>query len=385
MDSVEGQAIQILCHRGRYGALCLIGPQPMRDVDGCLGVWLVTEQGAGQAKQRVMLAMAAQHYLAMNLVDKMPRVIACCAPHVLLQRLVSPGSLPLFDNGKVDVGTWLSEMLEALHNRGTLVEALDGGRASYLRLCREDILRILMVKYDETPIQPRNQPFQVPDAAEMTVADIWSSPLKRRYYAEETWASEAARLYGKQMICGHGDAGPFWVNVDRMCEIREQVEECGRRALAGNGAASEIQRFFVGERSKAWQQLREIVRSAKRYVWMEDAWLGSDVVALLGEDLPDGVHVRVLGPEVENRWWKGALASLKSLAEDLPGQIEIRITAEVHDRYIYADDRVWRSSDSFKDMAAKKTTKIIDEGERSAELVADFEARWKKARLVYPP
>ena len=310
-------------------------------------------------------------------------LVGACIPHLLKDYLDSPDSVPRTQRGEIDLKTWMHG--RNLGREKDLAEALDGGRAEHMRLCREDILRILMARYDETPIQPRNQPFQVPDAAEMTVADIWSSPLKRRYYAEETWASEAARLYGEQMICGHSDAGPFWVNVDRLGEIREQVEECERRALSGKGAASEIRRFFVGERSKAWQQLREIVRSAKRYVWMEDAWLGSDVVALLGEDLPDGVHVWVLGPEVENRWWKGALASLKSLAEDLPGQIEIRITAEVHDRYIYVDDRVWHSSESFKDMAAKKTTKIIDEGKRSAELVADFRKRWSSAQRVYPP
>ena len=90
-------------------------------------------------------------------------------------------------------------------------------------------------------------------------------------------------------------------------------------------------------------------------------------------------------PAKEHKWWDGALASLKRLGTDLPGRVGVRVSEDVHDRYIYVDGNAWRSSDSFKDMAAKKTTKIIDEGNRSAELIADFEKRWSSAQQVYPP
>ena len=105
----------------------------------------------------------------------------------------------------------------------------------------------------------------------------------------------------------------------------------------------------------------------------------------MGEDLPDGMQLRVLGPEAENRFWKGALASFKRLGADLPGRVEIRVTVEIHDRYIYVDDHVWRFSDSPKDMGAKRTAKIIDEGERSTGIVADFKKKWHSAKRVFPP
>ena len=169
--------------------------------------------------------------------------------------------------------------------------------------------------------------------------------------------------------------------ADQIADLRRQVKTAAARKRL-------VEYFSPGKRSKGWQKLRRIVKTAARYVWIEDAWLGSDVVDLLGEDLPDSIHLRVMGvmgPMQTNRPWDGAVASLKRLGADLPGRVEVRMSRDVHDRYIYVDDRVWRSDDSFKDMAAKKTTKIIDEGERSVELVADFEKRWSSARQVYPP
>ncbi|GAG46414.1 unnamed protein product, partial [marine sediment metagenome] len=83
--------------------------------------------------------------------------------------------------------------------------------------------------------------------------------------------------------------------------------------------------------------------------------------------------------------WKGAEASLKRLGDERPSKVEVRCTSDRHDRYLYVDGKVWRSSDSFKDMAKKATTKVIEERESAAELVKDFERRWATARRVYPP
>jgi hypothetical protein len=165
----------------------------------------------------------------------------------------------------------------------------------------------------------------------------------------------------------------------------EQIADLRKEVKAPAARKRLVKRFPPGKRSKAWQELRRIVQSAKKHVWIEDAWLGSDVVHLLGADLLDGVQLRVLGPEDGNRFWNGALASLKMLCNDLPSRIAVRVTTDLHDRYVYVDNHVWRFSESPKDMGAKRTAKIIDEGERSAGLVADFEKRWSSARQVYPP
>jgi len=304
--------------------------------------------------------------------------VAAMAPHVLLEFLDSRESLPVTSQGEVDLDKWWERSPGEDVGLDQLAEALDGDRKNYLRLCREDILRILLDHYENTPIQPHGQPFQLPDEAEMTVKQLENSPLKRRYYRTEVWQSEAARLFGEGLVQGHSDAGPFWAKADRAKEISEKVTEWERRALVGHDAEHNVRRFFETECSKAWQELRGIVRSAAEYIWIEDAWLGSDVVALLGEDLPEGVALRVLGPARSNRHWEGALASLKRLDAEIGGCIEVRVTHNLHDRYLYVDGKAWRSSDSFKDMAKSRTTKLAQEAD-AADSLADFERRWAAA------
>jgi len=199
-----------------------------------------------------------------------PELASTCAPHVLKDYVDARATVPMTNSGEVDLDAWLHQRPPDC-SEVSLAEALDGGRKNYLRLCWEDILRILLDRYDNTPIRPRGEPFQVPDEAEMTVQQLQDSPLKRRYYRTEIWQSEAARLFGEGLIDGHGDAGPFWVKADRVAEIREKVSEWERRALAGDDAGSSIRRFFMGERSKAWQELRE---TWGRYPCFSLAWGG---------------------------------------------------------------------------------------------------------------
>ena len=61
----------------------------------------------------------------------------------------------------------------------------------------------------------------------------------------------------------------------------------------------------------------------------------------------------------------------------------VRITSDLHDRYVYRDGRVWRSSESFKDMAAKRTTKLIPEA-KPGLLIEEFERRWSAAKRLLP-
>jgi hypothetical protein len=155
----------------------------------------------------------------------------------------------------------------------------------------------------------------------------------------------------------------------------------GRLAPDANQATTRT--FGPGQRFQAWEELRSIILSAQECVRIEDAWLGSDVVEFLGGNLPEGVRLLVLGSEKDDRNWRAALASLKVLGGDMPGLIEVRCTTDVHDRYVYVDGQAWRSSESFKDMAKTRTTKVVLEA-RPSETLADFEMKWSKARRVYP-
>ena len=204
----------------------------------------------------------------------------------------------------------------------------------------------------------------------------------RGYCPDGPALPEMPALIGNDYYAGMIRLADYCTMAADVLDGRKAPDGDGGQAGAGKGV---VKRFPPGKRSKAWQELRRIVKAATKNVWLEDAYVSSDVVDLLTEDLPESAKLRVLGPVKENKWWEGALASLKRLGADLPGRVEVRVSEDVHDRYIYVDDRVWRSDDSFKDMAAKKTTQIIDEGDRSAELITDFKKRWSSAQQVYPP
>jgi len=230
--------------------------------------------------------------------------------------------------------------------------------------------------------------FRQNDPARAERYDFWRELVQRKRVSARKQFPNSPALPEMPSLTGND----FYALAD-YCRTAADVLD-GRKAPDGDGRQGGAEKrvlkhFPPGKRSKAWQELRRIVRAAREYVWVEDAYVSSDVVDLLTEDLPESAKLRVLGPVLgpvkENKRWDGALASLRRLGADLPGRVEVRESEDVHDRYIYVDGNAWRSSDSFKDMAAKRTTKITDEGELSAELVADFEKRWSSARQVYPP
>lgn len=363
----------------RYGGQ----PEPFPGTEGTRCGFSILEGPEGPPADGLKFFIHSE--LVMKFDASGPEELALAsAPHVLQELLNDPESLPKLVGGYLSLHQWLTERLRGLHRPYDLRCALDDGSAKHMALCREDILRILLRRYDETPMVPRGQPFRVPDEAEMTVEELMASPIKRRYYRGEVWRSEAMRLYGQKQIEGHGDGGPFWIEAVKAEETRGKVEEYERRALNPQAPRPATERFFKGERHAVWQRLRELVKGAREHVWIEDAWLGSDVVALLREDLPEGVQLRVLGPERGNRSWDGALASLKRLAEELAGRLEARTTGDLHDRFVYVDGDAWRSTDSLKDLAKNRMTKLEPRGEGSADDVAEFERRWAGAQRVIP-
>ncbi len=346
-----------------------------------------------QLDQRISLTA----HLAFNHVEphiRAAQVTLACAPHVIRQYLLDPLLLTMPQANEIDLDAWMRGVKNIGRDLSNLPEALEGSKAEYMRLCREDVLRILLHLYDEQGAKAR-----------LTTKEVLASPLKRRHYSCETVSTVLGTLREEGKVRG-GRSRRSWTQEDlrRRNERRPAVKEFpeqwsivaqkhdeiesfvgGIEEKALGVAGPSHRRFEIGERSKAWQELRRIVRAAAKHVWIEDNYVNSDVVSLLREDLPESAKLRVLGPVKENKWWDGALASLNRLGGDFPGRVEVRVSEDVHDRYIYVDGNAWRSSDSFKDMAAKRTTKITDEGDRSAELITDFKKRWSSAQQVYPP
>lgn len=291
------------------------------------------------------------------------------APHIIATYITLPQTVPILRDNVIDVDKWLALGAAASASNKDLAAALDGGIGTHRKHCRCDVLRVLLDCYDTYGTGHR-----LPENS------ILESPLRRRFYEQELVFGVLKDLAAEGLVLGLNKE--FWLNPGKVKESRLEVTEI-ERALLGSEDRATARVFPPGRPFQAWEELRSIIVSARECIRIEDAYLGSDVVAVLGGNLPEGVRLLVLGPEKDNRHWLAALASLKVLGEEMSGRIEVRCTTDVHDRYVYVDGQAWRSSESFKEMAKARTTKLVPEAKPS-DTLADFEKRWSEARRVYP-
>jgi len=333
---------------------------------------ILRSPGAAQADSVVSMVSLARAYQVQEGwgSDSMAHYVAALAPHVLIQSIISPDSLPMRTQHAIDLDTWCDSKGGFSVPLCDLAAYLDDGKVNYRRICRGDVLQILLEHYDGVGAHDG-----------LVLEQVLASPLKRRFYEPAIVKSVINTLEAERLVLADpGEREQWRVNPERIGEVRAEVAETTRGTMAASTNA--VRAFAPGERFPAWEELRGLLKSAQHFAWLEDAYLGSDVVALLGENLHRGVVVRVLGPVKDNSHWRGALATLKIVGADRPGEVEVRRTGEVHDRFIYVDDRAWRCTESFKDMAKTRTTKIIPE-QANASACADFEKRWSGARKEY--
>jgi hypothetical protein len=360
------KCITLPTSRGGYSARCVQAPELYTYFDACVSVWRVWPCGSGASKELVRLMMTFEDF---ETSEEEPSVMLACVPHVLRDHIDCPSMVPVLQSGYIDVEKWLCLRLGKPQATTVMAELLDGGKANYRRLCRGDVLRVLLDHYDREGRGSR-----------IKESDILTSQFRRRFYEPELVNSVLADLIAEGLACGPNRE--FWIEPKKHKEARAEVEGIDRELLSASQSAP-VKAFAAGQRFTAWEELRQIIKSSTKYVWLEDAWLGGDVVALLGGNLQEGVSVRFLGPDKANSAWDGALTSLKRLGDDRPGRIEVRCSPEVHDRYVYSDGKAWRCTDSFKDMARKRTTKLVAEAEPD-QACRDFENRWAKGRAAYP-
>ena len=138
--------------------------------------------------------------------------------------------------------------------------------------------------------------------------------------------------------------------------------------------------FAKGRVYDAWRALESSLSEARDHVWLEDAFINADVVALLAS-IPEQLPVRVL----TKRFYDGAEVCLKKLGKQRPGGLEVKTTGEIHGRRLFVDARVWNTSESIKDLAGKTASTVIpiDSPNDAAKLRDDFEGRWKASQRRY--
>jgi hypothetical protein len=155
----------------------------------------------------------------------MGRYVRIVAPHVLRQHLTDPDSLPRTSSGEIITDKWRESGPGAGASLDELSASLDGGKAGYNRICRQDILHVLLEHYDEAGARDG-----------LTVVQIMASPLKRRFYEEGLVQKIVQTLNAEQLV--HGDrAAPvmpysWWVNAEKASDVRHELAAASASAIS---------------------------------------------------------------------------------------------------------------------------------------------------------
>lgn len=138
--------------------------------------------------------------------------------------------------------------------------------------------------------------------------------------------------------------------------------------------------FGPGQRKDALIAIRKILASAKERVRVCDNFVDSAILALLDENL-ENLNVEVLTTQRGLNQQPSFVAITKAHNDEKPGKIEIRVTDEVHDRFIVLDGaRVYVLGASIKDAGKKAWSfRVLGEGEAAKALKGVLDPIWSRA------
>jgi hypothetical protein len=135
--------------------------------------------------------------------------------------------------------------------------------------------------------------------------------------------------------------------------------------------------YDPGDEYAFYRDLSSLVETATKDILIVDAYLDEQVFNLYVSKVPNGAAVRILSTKI------GANVETvaKMYAKTRP--LELRLSADIHDRHIFLDQRGWIIGQSIKDAARKKPTYLIELNEPSLTASRDAHNRiWAAAAAI---
>jgi hypothetical protein len=196
-----------------------VGPYYNAQGQLCLGVESRFEirvaKAAGPQAQIVRLVMG----IIRRQEDDTNWALVCfgaVSPHILKDYVDSRDSLPMIEPNVVNVDAWLDRGPAATVENEGLAATLDGGKAAYRRLCREDILNIMIDRYDADGARQG-----------LTEEQILGSSLKRRFFGAADVHSVVKTMEAERLVLAEPTTGgkplEWWVNPENVAEARKTV------------------------------------------------------------------------------------------------------------------------------------------------------------------
>jgi hypothetical protein len=135
--------------------------------------------------------------------------------------------------------------------------------------------------------------------------------------------------------------------------------------------------YEAGDQYAFYRDLGSLIQTATKDVLIVDAYLDEEVFNLYVSKVPDGAPVRMLS----NKIGANVETVARMYAKGRP--LELRSSADIHDRAVFVDQNGWVIGQSIKDAARKKPTYMIQLHEPSLTASRDAYSRiWTAATVV---
>lgn len=137
----------------------------------------------------------------------------------------------------------------------------------------------------------------------------------------------------------------------------------------------EIQAVFeTGQEYEFYRAVKTILGFAAKEIFVIDPYISAEMFDVYAGAIPRTVSFRLLSANVPPQ----VLSVAQKYASG--GNLQFRSSNAIHDRVIFADNRVWLSGQSLKDAAKKKPTYIVEHDEPLMRVI--YEDIWAKASTL---
>lgn len=256
----------------------------------------------------------------------------------------------------------------------------------------------------------RSQPAEIPpDLPPEKAHSVLSTQLKRmedlkgRNYqeakaAEEEWfqltekliirsfgsASTNYRNFSFAVSAGEHymvpyDAGIPHAQNQRNFEARLQAYEAALKSCLSELEVDLIDTgvkgvYEAGEEYEFYRDVKVCLKFAQKEIFVIDPYLNTEIFDVYASAIPRTIKFRLLSANIPG--------NVKTLGQKYAtgGNFEFRASPSVHDRVLFADNRVWLCGQSLKDAAKRKPTYIVEHDESLMRNI--YETIWQAATSV---
>lgn len=306
--------------------------------------------------------------------------------------------LSAFDS--IDVADGLLMATRSSRTSGNFAEWLSDGRQalgrgiSYLRsiekrleLVRDPHAATQVARVARAPLDRQSLIEKIQNLKAVMIEGVTGGPRDESEYRalrEQIWSEQDLLPLLPSLFRECVDLGSVWDYLKRFkhyAERRSFIRTEFQRVISfleeSQDSHTVPQRFFAaGTEHDAFVEIRSIIKTAQKEIWIVDSWVDESIWALL-KNLKPGVKVKILTSNAKGDF---SLERTK-FCKQHGAAIEVRAVRSYHDRFILADGtRCWHLGASIKDAGSKACLiSEIQSGALISSVVADVQQTWATA------